>query len=118
VLALALALALADRYRGVRYRWGGTSPSGFDCSGYVKYVFAHLGVTLPRTADDQLRAATPIRRSQARPGDVVFFVAGGSAYHNGIYAGDSMIYDAPSSGGFVSKRPIWSATVIYARVNP
>jgi cell wall-associated NlpC family hydrolase len=109
-------LALADRYVGVPYRWGGTSPSGFDCSGYVKYVYSHLGVMLPRTAEEQLRSATPIPRSQARPGDVVFFVAGGYAYHNGIYAGDGMIYDAPSTGGFVSKRPIWAATVIYARV--
>jgi cell wall-associated NlpC family hydrolase len=110
-------LALAARYVGVPYRFGGTRPSGFDCSGYVKYVFALAGVTVPRTADDQLRAATPIRRSHARPGDLVFFVAGGRAYHNGIYAGDGMIYDAPSSGRSVSKRPIWSATVVYARVS-
>jgi cell wall-associated NlpC family hydrolase len=111
----ASVLALAARYVGVPYRFGGSRPSGFDCSGYVKYVFALAGVTVPRTADQQLQAATPIRRSKARAGDLVFFVAGGRAYHNGIYAGDGMIYDAPSSGRYVSKRPIWSATVIYAR---
>ncbi len=110
-------LAVAARYVGVPYLYGGTTPAGFDCSGYVRYVYAAVGVSLPRTADQQMRATTQVPRSQARPGDLVSFVSGGRVYHNGIYAGNGMMYDAPKTGGFVSKRAIWTATVVYTRVS-
>jgi cell wall-associated NlpC family hydrolase len=109
-------LAIAAQYVGVPYLYGGTTPSGFDCSGFVKSVYAKLGVSLPRTADQQLRATVQVPRSQARPGDIVSFVSGGRAYHNGIYAGAGMMYDAPKSGGFVSKRVIWAAVIVFTRV--
>jgi cell wall-associated NlpC family hydrolase len=109
-------IAIAARYLGVPYLYGGTTPTGFDCSGYVRYVFTQLGVGLPRTADEQLQATIRIPRSQAQPGDLVSFISGGVAYHNGIYAGNGMMYDAPRTGETVSKRAIWSADVVFTRV--
>lgn len=109
-------IAIAARYIGVPYLYGGTTPSGFDCSGYVRYVFAQLGVSLPRTANEQLQATTRISRSQAQPGDLVSFISGGVAYHNGIYAGNGMMYDSPRTGETVGLHAIWSADVVFTRV--
>lgn len=109
-------LAIAARYLGVPYVWGGTTPRGFDCSGYVQYVYAQAGIRLPRTADQQMHAGRQIPRSQARPGDLVAFVSGGEAHHIAIYAGGNAIYDAPHAGSSVNRRPIWSAAVVFVRV--
>ena len=92
------------RYLGIAYRYGGTTPRGFDCSGFTQYVFRQVGVTLPRTADQQLRATTRISRSQARAGDLVFFLSGGSAYHLGIYLGNGKMIDSPRRGSVVTVR--------------
>jgi cell wall-associated NlpC family hydrolase len=108
-------LAVAARYVGTPYVYGGTTPRGFDCSGFTGYVFRQLGISLPRTANEQMKATRQISRSEARAGDLVFFVSGGRAYHNGIYAGNNMMYDAPRSGKTLQKREIWSADVVFAR---
>jgi len=112
----ASVLSIAARYVGTPYRYGGTTPRGFDCSGYTRYVYAKLGISLPRTANMQMNATRRIKRSQARPGDLVFFVSSGRAYHVGIYAGGGMMYDSPRSGKSVSKRKIWDAAVVFGRV--
>jgi cell wall-associated NlpC family hydrolase len=109
-------LSIAARYIGTPYVYGGTTPRGFDCSGYTRYVYAQLGISLPRTANEQMNATRRVSRSEARPGDLVFFVSGGRAYHNGIYAGNGMMYDSPRSGKTVSKREIWDATIVFGRV--
>lgn len=106
----AQVLAVAARYSGVPYRWGGTTPAGFDCSGYVQYVFKQIGVNLPRTSGAQASAGVRVSASEARPGDLVY-----KPGHVGIYAGNGMMYDAPRSGKPVSKRKIWF-TASYIRV--
>ena len=110
------AIAIASRYFGVPYRYGGTTPRGFDCSGLVQYVYAQLGVRLPRTAQQQYGATTRVARSAARPGDLVFFFGGGGISHVGIYAGGNMMIAAPHSGTVVRKQPIYSANVAFGRV--
>jgi cell wall-associated NlpC family hydrolase len=98
-------LRTADRYLGVPYRWGGTSPrTGFDCSGYVQYVYADEGVKLPRTSRQQAVAGTrrPTRWDAAGPGDLVMFAKPGEAVsHVAFYVGDGRILHASSSGGGV-----------------
>jgi len=98
-------LASADDYLGVKYRWGGTSPrTGFDCSGYVQYVYDREGVRLPRTSRQQAVAGTrrPTRWDAAGPGDLVMFANPGEAIsHVAFYAGGGRILHASSSGGGV-----------------
>jgi hypothetical protein len=81
------------------YRWGGTGPSGFDCSGLAQSVFGALGVSLPHHAADQYALGTPVAGPQLEPGDLVFF--GDPIYHVGIYVGDGNMIDAPHTGSYV-----------------
>ena len=107
----AAVLSIASRYDGIAYRYGGTTPAGFDCSGFTSYVLAQVGVGLPRTSGAQRGAATRISRSEAVPGDLVFMPG-----HVGIYAGNGMMWDSPRSGKSVSKRPVYSGSATYGRV--
>jgi len=109
-------LAVASRYIGVSYRYGGTSPRGWDCSAAMQYIYNQLGVRLPRTANQQMLASKRITRSEARPGDLVFMVSGGAAYHVGVYAGGNQFYDAGRQGKSFSKREIWTSNVVFGRV--
>ena len=103
--AAARVLRTGDSYSGVRYVWGGDTPrEGFDCSGFTKYVLAKHGVTLPRTARDQVRAGTRVAADfrSLRPGDLMFFAEPGEAIsHVAVYAGDGVILHAASSLGRV-----------------
>lgn len=93
-------ISSAMDYMGVPYVFGGTSPYGFDCSGYVQYVFANAGVSLPRTADVQYEEGTPISTSELVAGDLVFFSTYTyGASHVGIYLGDNQFIHASSSRG-------------------
>lgn len=92
-------VAYASNFLGVPYVWGGTSPSGFDCSGLVQYVYAHFGISLPRTSQTQQGVGTPVSRDNLQPGDLVFF--GSPAYHVGIYVGNGSYINAPKTGDVV-----------------
>lgn len=93
-------LKTAARFRGVPYVWGGTTPKGFDCSGYVQYVFAQNGIHLTRTADTQALEGKHVAKKDLKPGDLVFFTTYASgASHDGIYAGNGKFWNATSSRG-------------------
>ncbi len=93
-------------FRGIKYKWGGNTPQeGFDCSGYVRYVFAHFGVYLPRTTYTQINVGTPISRDNLQPGDLVFF-GYGTPHHVGIYIGDDCYIHAPQTGDVVKISPL------------
>jgi cell wall-associated NlpC family hydrolase len=101
--AAARILNTADGYLGVPYRYGGSSPNGFDCSGFVQYVFARNGVNLPRTSRQQAQVGeslTPDWRAVAA-GDLVMFADNGPISHVAIYAGNNRIIHSSSSGGGV-----------------
>ena len=101
-VASAKILKTAAQYRGVRYVFGGTTPSGFDCSGYVQFVFAKHGIRLTRTADTQAREGKYVSRKALRPGDLVFFTTyEPGASHVGIYAGNNKFWNATSSRGIM-----------------
>lgn len=92
----------ATKMIGVPYRYGGESPSGFDCSGLVQYSYRSAGITVPRTSREQYRAANPIRLTEAVPGDLLFFRYDNRISHVAIYLGDERFVHAPSSGKQVS----------------
>jgi cell wall-associated NlpC family hydrolase len=92
------AVAIAEQYLGVPYVWGGASPSGFDCSGLVMYVYAQLGVSLPHNAAAQMSALPAVPLSDLEPGDLVFF---NGASHVGIYVGNGTMIHAPHTGTVV-----------------
>jgi cell wall-associated NlpC family hydrolase len=92
------AVAIAEQYLGVPYVWGGASPSGFDCSGLVMYVYGRLGVSLPHNAAAQYGMGTPVPRDALEPGDLVFFDGLG---HVGIYVGGGSFIHAPHTGTVV-----------------
>lgn len=110
--AAAIVLTEAERHLGVRYVWGGNDPhTGFDCSGYVRYVYARIGVDLPRVTRDQARAgaAVPLDRSAFRPGDLLFFASNGRRIdHVAIYVGDGRIIHAPNRGSHVRYDDLWA----------
>jgi peptidoglycan DL-endopeptidase CwlO len=91
-------VGIAMQYLGVPYVWGGASPSGFDCSGFIMYVYSQVGVSLPHHAASQYGMGVPVSRDQLQPGDLVFFNGLG---HAGIYIGGGQFIHAPHTGDVV-----------------
>jgi peptidoglycan DL-endopeptidase CwlO len=91
-------VGIAMRYLGVPYVWGGSTPRGFDCSGFVMYVFAQIGVSLPHSSYAMFNMGTPVSMGQLQPGDLVFFSGAG---HMGIYIGGGQFIHAPHTGDVV-----------------
>ncbi|MDN5794356.1 MAG: C40 family peptidase [Intrasporangium sp.] len=104
-------VGIAQSMFGVPYVYGGSSPSGFDCSGFTSWVYRQAGVSIPRTASAQQSAAT--RVSSPRPGDLVFF--GYPAYHVGIYVSPGRLIDAQRPGTTVGNHSIWTTPSGYGR---
>ena len=94
-------VAIAQRYLGVPYVWGGASPSGFDCSGLVMYCYAQIGIGMSHGATDQQRQSIPVPLSDLRPGDCVFFGNASFSHHVAISLGGSTIIEAPYPGAVV-----------------
>lgn len=94
----------AYQFLGIPYVWGGTSPSGFDCSGFTQYVFRNAaGVNLPRTTYEQINVGTPVAYSDLQPGDLVFPHTG----HVGIYVGNGQMIHAPSTGDVIKVSSVY-----------
>ncbi|SHH19175.1 NlpC/P60 family protein [Desulfosporosinus lacus] len=113
-------LSTAKQYIGVRYQWGGTSPStGFDCSGFVYYVFKQNGITLPRVSRDQYTVGTKVSFENLQPGDLVFFSFSGNGVvdHDGIYLGGGQFINSSSSKGVTiyTIGPYWKSVYVGAR---
>jgi cell wall-associated NlpC family hydrolase len=95
----ALVVKFARRYLGVRYVYGGTSPrTGFDCSGFTRFVYSHFGISLPHYSGAQWGLGRPVSRAGLRPGDLVFFSGLG---HVGLYIGNGRFIHAPHTGARV-----------------
>ncbi|GAA2474136.1 C40 family peptidase [Terrabacter carboxydivorans] len=104
-------VGIAQSFFGVPYVYGGSSPSGFDCSGFTSYVYRQAGISIPRTASAQQSAATSV--SNPSPGDLVFF--GTPAYHVGIYVSPGRMIDAQRPGTTVGNHSIWTTPSGYGR---
>lgn len=110
----AKILKIAASKRGTPYEYGATGPNAFDCSGFTRWVFAHLGVSLPRIAASQVGDTRIVR--DPKPGDLVFFGGGGGVYHVAIYAGHGQIWHAPYPGRSVTLEHLWTGDVFYGEV--
>ena len=100
----ARVVTYARHLLGIRYSYGGTSPrSGFDCSGFTRFVFAHFGITLPHYSVAQFNLGRRVSRRGLKPGDLVFFDGLG---HVGIYVGRDRFIHAPHTGTRVSVAPL------------
>jgi len=112
-------IATGKQYIGVKYVYGGTTPSGFDCSGFVQYVFKKNGTSLPRVSRDQFKVGTPVPFSNLQPGDLVFFslAKNGVVDHEGIYVGNGQFINAASSKGVTiyTLGPYWQSAYVGAR---
>ncbi|MFC8796210.1 C40 family peptidase [Promicromonospora sp. NPDC057138] len=104
-------VSIGMRYLGVPYLWGGSTPAGMDCSGFTSYVFAQVGINLPRTSSEQRYAGTEVPWSQAQPGDLLW-----SPGHIAIYAGDGMQIEAPLPGKTVRYTQVWQSNPVVLRV--
>jgi cell wall-associated NlpC family hydrolase len=100
------AITEARKHFGAPYRWGATGPRSFDCSGLTHYVFARLGVRLPRTAAAQYSAIHHIAPSHKRVGDLIFKYNSSGIYHVGIYAGNGRMIAATHTGDVVRYSPV------------
>lgn len=119
----AMVVARGEEYLGVPYKWGGSTPAGFDCSGFVQYIYRDQGVSLPRTSRQMAHAGAevPADVSWLREGDLMLFASAGSRIdHVAIYAGNNQIIHSSSSGNGVryddldSKRGRWYVTHMVA----
>lgn len=100
-------MVISRRLIGIRYRWGGTTPAGFDCSGFLYYVFGRMGVELPRTTYSMFTTGAPVPRDELQVGDIVFFqTLRPGPSHAGVYLGDGRFIHSSSGIGRVTITPM------------
>ena len=94
---------IAEQFLGLPYVYGGSTPAGFDCSGFTSYVFKQIGYTLNRVSADQINNGVPVSKSELQPGDLLLFKKQGAAriHHVGIYVGDGMMIHSPQTGDVI-----------------
>ena len=109
----AMKVALAQR--GDPYRFGAAGPHAFDCSGLTKYAYGRVGRSIPRTTDQQKAGLRAVSRSARSRGDIILFVAGGSAYHAAVYLGKNRIVHASRPGTPVKVDRIWTSSYVVRR---
>jgi cell wall-associated NlpC family hydrolase len=109
-------VAAARAQKGKPYRSGARGPRAFDCSGLTGWAARRAGAKLPRTADAQYHRVRKVSRRNARPGDLVFWLSGGHAYHVGVYAGRNRVWHAPRPGQRVRRVKIWTRDVRFGRI--
>lgn len=110
----------AKKFTGTPYRFGGTTTSGFDCSGYIRYVYNNAAIKLPRTSAEQFKVGKAVSKDELQPGDLVFFA---NTYkkgisHTGIYLGDDQFISAKSKGvatANLKTNPYWAPKYAGAR---
>ena len=107
-------VAYAETFMGTPDEWGAVGPDTFDCSGFVKYVYAHFGIRLGRTTYDQIGNGVYVSRENLKPGDLVFFGTE-SPHHVGIYVGDNIYIHAPRTGDVIKKSPLTRSDYLSAR---
>ena len=100
------AVREATKYLGIKYLWGGTTPNGFDCSGFTQYVYKQLGINIERVSQAQYHEQEAISRENLQPGDLVFFKRNGDVHHVGIYVGSGMMIHSPYTGTVIQYQSI------------
>lgn len=107
-------VAYAESFMGTPYQWAGKGPATFDCSGFVRYVYAHFGVSLGSSTYEQIKQGEIVSRENLQPGDLVFFGAG-SPYHVGMYIGTNRYIHAPQTGDVVKESALTRSDYLSAR---